>query len=70
MSHEDEVITHLKRHKTITPIAALEKYGCFRLAATIHRLRSRGYTIETDIIHSVGKNGNPNRFARYRLEVA
>lgn len=61
MSQQLQILSHLKRNP-ITPIEALERYGCFRLAARISDLRCRGYLIETEIVE-----GHEKRFARYRL---
>lgn len=55
------VLKHLKR-KPITPLEALEHYGCFRLAAIIHSLRKRGHEIKT-----VDKTENGKTFAQYFL---
>ena len=57
----EAILTHLNR-KSITPLEALEKYGCFRLAAVIHKLRSRGIAIKT-----VDKTENGKTFAQYFL---
>lgn len=62
MSQESLILSHLRRHKCITPIQALERYGCFRLAARISDLRQSGYVIHTDIVQSGDK-----RYAKYRL---
>lgn len=49
---------HLKKGYTITPQEALKKYGCFRLSAVIHRLRTEhGMTILT---------ARPNNYAVYK----
>jgi hypothetical protein len=40
-----KILAHLKTGKTLTPIQALNKWGCFRLAARIHNLKSMGYRI-------------------------
>ena len=48
MTQEEKIFTHLKRYGRITPITALDRYGCFRLAARIHDLRAKGYRIETE----------------------
>ena len=61
MSQEYMILQHM-RQEPITPIDALQEYGCFRLAARIKDLRDMGYTIHTDIIRKGGK-----RFASYRL---
>ena len=55
------VLKHLKRNP-ITPLEALEHYGCFRLAAIIHVLRRRGHEIKT-----VDKTENGKTFAQYFL---
>ena len=52
----------LNRGYSITPIQALNKWGCFRLGARIHDLRKQGYTIETLNQHLNGKV-----FAKYKL---
>jgi hypothetical protein len=59
MSHRSKILSHLKRHKTITPIQALNDFGCLRLAARIQELRE-SHTIITER----PANG---RYAIYRL---
>ena len=61
MNQTEQILKHLKR-EPITPIDALNSYGCFRLAARINDLRDRGYLIATDIEQKSGK-----RYAKYRL---
>lgn len=46
MSQCDDILNHLKR-EPISAIEALNRYGCFRLAARIKDLREQGYEIET-----------------------
>jgi hypothetical protein len=48
--------------KSITPLQALNKYGCFRLAAAIHKLRKEGMAIETEYVTQNGKT-----FVKYFL---
>ena len=55
------ILAHMRK-KPITPLDALNQYGCFRLSARIHDLRSRGHNIETKIQQRYGK-----RFAEYHL---
>jgi hypothetical protein len=57
----EAILKHLKR-KPITPLEALQQYGCFRLAAAIHTLRKRGHEIKT-----VDKTENGKTFAQYFL---
>ena len=62
MSQCDQVLRHLKK-APITPMQALQDYGCMRLAARIDDLRGKGYRIKTEMVKRNGK-----RFARYRLD--
>ena len=58
----EKILNYLSKGKGITPIDALNRFGCFRLAARISDLRRNGHSIFTD---SVTKNGKT--FASYRL---
>ena len=62
MSQREQILSHLKR-RPITPIDALNKYGCFRLAARIQELRDSGHRIETTIVEQGEK-----RYAQYWLK--
>lgn len=62
MSQRIKIKTWLESGKTLTAMDALEKFGCFRLAARIDDLRRDGLDIETKYQHKDGK-----RFARYGL---
>lgn len=46
MSQCDDILNHLKS-EPISAIEALNRYGCFRLAARIKDLRGQGHDIET-----------------------
>jgi len=59
MSQRSKILSHLKRHKTITPIQALNDFGCLRLAARIQELRE-SHTIITE-------RPVDGRYAIYRL---
>ena len=63
-------ITHrleswLLRGYGITPLQALEKWGCMRLSARIKELRDAGFPIVTEVAKQNGK-----KFARYRMAKA
>ena len=45
----DMALDYLKTYGTLTPLEALNAFGCFRLAAVISDLRKDGYDIETEI---------------------
>lgn len=58
------ILEHLKKGLSITPLEALNRFGCFRLSARIHDLRHKqGYDIMTErVLTSNGKY-----VAQYRL---
>lgn len=57
------ILNHL-RSATITPLEALNLYGCFRLAARIHDIRKMGYDVRTGSLET--ESGK--RVAVYSLE--
>lgn len=62
MTQTQRILIYLKTGKTLTPIEALNKFGCFRLAARIADLRKDGYKIWTNYIQKDNKI-----FAAYKL---
>lgn len=44
------ILHHLRTQRSLTPMHALEFYGCFRLAARIHDLRELGHHIEMNLV--------------------
>lgn len=62
-SQNEEILAWLKSGKTITPLEALEKFGCFRLGGRIYELKRQGVAIVTNMVTKNGK-----RFAQYSLE--
>jgi hypothetical protein len=62
VTQTEAILRHLQEEGPLTPIEALNLYGCFRLAARVGDLRALGYPIETEIV----KRGTKS-FARYRL---
>lgn len=67
MTQKPNVLAHLRSGKSITPMEALNKYGCFRLADVIYRLRRDGHRISATRIEVATREGTA-RVARYRLE--
>ena len=61
-SQEDKILSYLMQGKTITSIEALNKFGCFRLAARISDLGKKGYSINSDLVTKNGKS-----YAEYSL---
>ena len=62
MTQTQQILNHLKQGNTLTPIEALNLFGCFRLGARIYDLKDMGYNIETEMVTQ-----NRKTFARYRL---
>jgi hypothetical protein len=58
----EEILRYLQSGKPLTPLEALEKFGCFRLGGRIYELKQQGHKIETNMIKRNGK-----RYAEYRL---
>jgi len=61
-TQRENILKYLETGKAITPIEALNMFGCFRLAAVICDLKKEGHMIHTTTVKSNGK-----RFARYSL---
>ena len=61
ISQEKNILEHLQ-NKSITPLEALKKYGCFRLSAIIYRLKKENYKIKTIMVYDGRK-----RWAKYFL---
>ena len=55
------ILNHLKE-KPITPLEALNLYGCLRLSARINDIKNQGYKITSQIIKS-----NSKHFSQYSL---
>ena len=50
MTQNQQIANYLNNGKAITPIQALNKFNCFRLAARISDLRNDGMNIITKIV--------------------
>jgi hypothetical protein len=61
-SQNEEILRYLQSGKTLTPLEALEQFGCFRLGGRIYDLKKQGHKIQTTIVASRGK-----KFASYSL---
>lgn len=64
MSQNKQIADYLNKGKKLTPIDALNKFGCFRLAARIADLRNEGMNIVTNTI----KLENKKQIAQYWLK--
>lgn len=64
MTQEKQILDHLKSGHSITPLEALDLYGCFRLASRISDLKKDYPQIEKVM---VSKNGK--KFASYSMRI-
>ena len=62
-----KVLEHLQENGAITSIEAIDLYGATRLSAIIFNLRKKGYIIETKMIDTIDRYGNPCHYGRYIL---
>lgn len=64
MSSQIKEIRHyLESGGKLTPLEALDKFGCFRLAAIVHKLKEQGLKIKTTMM----KEGQKT-FAEYSID--
>ena len=47
-TQEESILRWLDEGQELTPMQALNSFGCFRLASRIWNLRKKGYCIETE----------------------
>ena len=62
-TQNQQIFEHLMKYGSITPLDALNRYGCMRLGARIYDLRKLGYDIVSVQEHKGGK-----AYARYFLK--
>lgn len=60
-----EVLKYLKKHRSITSTEAFELFGATRLSSIIHKLRKRGYLINTVMCAGKNRYGTPLEYAKY-----
>lgn len=64
-TQSDMILAALKHGETLTAVEALQRFGCFRLAARIYDLRERWYRIGDRMV----KVGRGKKVKEYRMEV-
>ena len=62
-SQKTRILKHLEDGRSITPLDALNLFGCFRLSAVIFDLKEEGHDIQTKMV----TNQNGKKFASYTL---
>jgi hypothetical protein len=58
-----KILVYLQAGNRITALEALQKFGCFRLAARIHELRNQGWQIAERMVETSSRK----RVAEYSL---
>jgi len=67
-TQNERILKHLQTHKRgITPMQALNKFGCMRLASRISELRRMGYVISREMIAVKDRDGDVRYVANYKL---
>ena len=62
LTQNQKILEYLKSGKKLTPLEALNKFGCLRLSARIFNLKEQGHAIITENVTRKGKT-----FAEYSL---
>lgn len=62
-SQKDQIYSYLKKRHTLTPLLALNLFGCFCLAERIRDIRNDGHRVITEIV----KTKTGKRVARYSI---
>lgn len=64
LTQADMILSDLRKGVKLTPIDALENYGCFRLGARIYDLKREGHPIKSE---RVTDRESGKTYARYWL---
>ena len=71
LTQNEQILNYLQTHKNgISPLEALEKFGCLRLSGRVFELKEAGYDIVTNIESRTNAHGETKRYARYSLRCA
>lgn len=57
------ILSYLKKGNGLTPLEAVARFGCMRLASRVLELRKQGYDIKKEMTEENGK-----RYACYFIE--
>ena len=66
-SQTSEIISHLRKYKSITSMEAIKKYGATRLSGIIYVLKERGFGIETELKEVKNRYEHITRISVYHL---
>lgn len=67
MAQNDKILRYMQETGGITPMEAIEQFGCMRLAARISDLKAQGVPIKKETVKRRNRFGEPVSFARYSI---
>ena len=68
MTQCEKILKFMETHKRgITPLQAMDKFGCMSLAQRIYDLRGEGYDISSELVEVRNRYGQKCHVSRYRL---
>ena len=67
MKQTEKILRHLRDYGSITPLEALQEYGCMRLGARIYDLKQDGHDIRTTFETARNRYGEKTSYAKYTL---
>lgn len=70
MTQCEEILEYLRENGSITPVEAMQEFGCMRLAARIADLKDQGVCIRTTMASGRNRKGRSVSYAKYILEEA
>ena len=63
-TQNEKIKKYLEAGNTLTPLEALNLFGCFRLATRIFELKKQGLNIDSEMVEDAATG---KRYAKYRL---
>ena len=68
MTQCEKILKFMETHKNgITPLQAMNQFGCMRLTSRIHDLRNQGYNISSTRVDVKNRYGETCSVSQYRL---
>ena len=68
ITQTEKILRHIAEYGSITPVEALQEYGCMRLASRMCEITRAGYSVCRTMETSRNRYGDPVRYARYTID--
>lgn len=68
VSQKEQILRYMEKNGVITPIEALNYFGCMRLAARIADLRKDGHLIDAVRVNYLNENGVAKSYNAYFIK--